>query len=281
MPTIHPRSDRRRRTAPQQDAPAPAELVLPDVPADLVRRHAELVRASREQERKMQAAIKRRWREVSSPRDRLRLLALPSLSGMTPAEREEWWAALEVAARALGPEDAGESATLLRVVVARDERAVRSALRVAIDGWGQALDLPGQAAATESERTTAPPAHVEEAPRPVGPAEAGPLSLTREGACWRLAFRGESAVLDDSKGMKHIRALLDMPGDDVDVWELDGAAALCGRPRRQVDDRKHARSRVGKAIGRAIDAIQRANCPMAANFLRVAIRTGRICSYRP
>lgn len=145
------------------DADLAASTVLsevPDVPAELARVHAEIVAGVRGQERAFRAEAEKGWREVSSARDRLRALAIPSVTAMTLPERREWWAAVEVAARALGPGDAGEAGTLLRAVERRDVHGAGAALRVAVDGWGPGYDLSGNAPSVVAPPVASPASDV-------------------------------------------------------------------------------------------------------------------------
>jgi hypothetical protein len=53
--------------------------------------------------------------------------------------------------------------------------------------------------------------------------------LRRDGDVWRLSFAGTSTIVKHSKGMADLATLLDRPGREVHVTELDGAAGAYDR----------------------------------------------------
>jgi hypothetical protein len=64
------------------------------------------------------------------------------------------------------------------------------------------------------------------------------------------------------------------------VKELAGALGLAGRPRAGVDPAERARKAVAMRIATALRAIEAVHGPLARH-LRLAVTTGRFCSYRP
>jgi len=61
------------------------------------------------------------------------------------------------------------------------------------------------------------------------PAPLGRAAFVRAGTVWRLAFRGRSATVIDSKGMRDLAVLLGRPGQEVHVLDLVEAS---GGPSR-------------------------------------------------
>ena len=132
----------------------------------------------------------------------------------------------------------GEAAMLL------DERdaahAVHNALEPyaelwAVDGYGgacfgQVFDLLARLSEYQDRPLAVPP---------------GRAAFVRTGTVWRLEFRGRSATVVDSKGMRDLAALLIRPGQEVHVLDLVEAA---GGP---------SRAEAGTDTGPMIDAAAR------------------------
>jgi hypothetical protein len=132
----------------------------------------------------------------------------------------------------------GEAAMLLDDREAA--RAVHDALTPypdiwAVDGYGAAsfgkvADLLARLAEYDGHPTATPP---------------GSAAFVRTGAVWRLEFRGRSATVLDSKGMRDLAVLLGRPGKEVHVLDLVEAA---GGP---------SRAEAGTDTGATIDAAAR------------------------
>jgi hypothetical protein len=132
----------------------------------------------------------------------------------------------------------GEAAMLL------DERdaahAVHNALEPyaklwAVDGYGgacfgQVLELLARLSEYQDRPSAAP---------------SGRAAFVRTGTVWRLEFRGRSATVVDSKGMRDLAALLIRPGHEIHVLDLVEAA---GGP---------SRAEAGTDTGPMIDAAAR------------------------
>jgi hypothetical protein len=85
----------------------------------------------------------------------------------------------------------------------------------------------------------------------------------------------EAEARQDATRAERIRAEMDALTD-----ELESAAGLAGRSRTFTDSAERARSAVGKAIRRALDAIDDAD-PVVAAALRSTVETGLHCCYVP
>src|SRR5690606_34224680 len=78
------------------------------------------------------------------------------------------------------------------------------------------------------------------APAPIAqPAFGGApvASLRREGEVWRVAFAGDSFVLRDSKGVRHLLMLLRHPGQELHALVLGAEAEGSADPRRLAAER--------------------------------------------
>jgi hypothetical protein len=165
----------------------------------------------------------------------------------------------------------------------------------------------------------------------------------RSGRLWHVAYRGQTSIVPDSKGMADVATLLQAAGRDVHVLDLfdptgtargtasgagdridaaaraayrrrleeldedlavaerDGdlgqaerlraeqeflaaelasALGLGGRARPAADPVERARKAVAMRIATALRAIEAVHGPLARH-LRLAVTTGRFCSYRP
>jgi tetratricopeptide (TPR) repeat protein len=70
-----------------------------------------------------------------------------------------------------------------------------------------------------------------------GPSSAPVNELWREGDVWRISFAGTSTIVKHSKGMADLATLLERPGREVHVSELDGAASGYERAAGEALDR--------------------------------------------
>jgi tetratricopeptide (TPR) repeat protein len=108
---------------------------------------------------------------------------------------------------------------------------VADALRTLADCLAAAGDPTGRATSLHDEADAAYAAvgarHLVRAVRPpVEPAsQAMPNELRREGDVWRISYRGTSTMAKHSKGLADLAILLDRPGREVHVTELEGLPA--------------------------------------------------------
>lgn len=141
----------------------------------------------------------------------------------------------------------GEAAMLL------DERdaahAVHNALEPyaelwAVDGYGGACfgrvsDLLARLSEYHDRPSAAPP---------------GRAAFVRTGTVWRLEFRGRSATVVDSKGMRDLAALLIRPGHEIHVLDLVEAAGGPSRAEAGIDTGPMIDAAARKAYrGRLVD----------------------------
>ena len=71
---------------------------------------------------------------------------------------------------------------------------------------------------------------------PHSPAAEPGNTLWRDGAAWRLTFRGRSSTVRHVKGMLDLAVLLTRPGGEVPALELMGGADVGGAPGPVLDD---------------------------------------------
>jgi hypothetical protein len=112
-------------------------------------------------------------------------------------------------------------------------------------------------------------------------ADVGPVLDARAASAYRArldALRAELEQLEadgDLSRAGRVRAEIDTLTD-----ELSAAFGLSGRPRPQLAGSERARTRVTKAISRAIESIAEATPELAAHLER-SVKTGLKCSYSP
>jgi hypothetical protein len=112
-----------------------------------------------------------------------------------------------------------------------------------------------------------------------GEADTGPALDARA----RAAYRGRLAELEEEidaagDGSPHVGQL--KAERDFIAAELGAALGLGGRARATGDRVERARKAVTMRVGTALKAIEGVH-PDLARHLRLAVATGRFCSYRP
>jgi hypothetical protein len=103
----------------------------------------------------------------------------------------------------------GEAAVLL------DERDAAHAVHDALEPYAGLWAVDGYGGACFGQVTDLLARLAEYLDRPW----AGRRAFSRTGAVWRLEFRGRSITVVDSKGMRDIAVLLDLPGQAVHVLD--------------------------------------------------------------
>ena len=115
------------------------------------------------------------------------------------------------------------------------------------------------------------------------PDDAAAHELLDDRAREHYAARARELVDDVARAeADHDLARAERLRDELDalVDQLGSAVGLGGRARSFADPTERARSAVGKAIRRALDAIDRAD-PVLAELLRATVTTGTACAYTP
>ena len=101
--------------------------------------------------------------------------------------------------------------------------------------------------------------------------------LERRGGAWSIEFSPQVATVRHSRGMEYLARLLERPGEEIHVLELD-----TGPAGADVDDGERLERALGQVVRGIRTAIRRVAKvdPALGLHLERAVRTGEVCSYR-